>query len=98
MCCNRWRKTNLFMNLLQRFNKTFSPIYVAHQENEPLYQLLEKKCEGQVTLVHKLSDLPTYEDPGKDKKEQKLFVFDDMVGTKNQDYIETMYKRGRKVG
>jgi hypothetical protein len=45
-----------------------------------------------------MSDLPSFQDLGKDKNSQKLFIFDDLVHEKNQDYIKSLYRRGRKIG
>jgi len=91
-------KTNCLINLLKRFDNTFKHIYIVNQEEEPLYDLIKKILKDGVTITHKMSDLPSFEELGKDKKHQKLFIFDDLVLTKNQDYILTMYKRGRKLG
>jgi hypothetical protein len=91
-------KTNFLINLLQRFDNTFSKIYVCNQEVEALYSLLEKVYKDGILVTQKMSDLPTFEQLGKDKTHQKLFIFDDLARTKNQDYIETMVKRGRKIG
>jgi hypothetical protein len=86
------------MNILKRFDETFSHIYVCNQEVEPLYEFLQIKLKDKITIVQKLSDLPDLKTIGKDKKTQTLFIFDDLVKTKNQDYIDTLYKRGRKIG
>lgn len=91
-------KTNCLVNLMQRFDQTFSSMYVLNQEIEPLYEMLQKKIKG-ITITTKVSELPTFEELGKDKSKQKLFIFDDMLFSKNcEDYIRTMYKRGRKIG
>lgn len=91
-------KTNMLINLLKRFDNTFIHIYICNQEEETLYDFLKKMIPKGLTITHKISDLPSFEELGKDKQKQKLFIFDDLVGTKNQDYIQTLYKRGRKVG
>jgi len=92
-------KTNMLVNLLQRWDNTFSDIYIINQAEEPLYDFLLKKIPKGLTITHKMSDLPTFEELGKSKKTQKLFIFDDMLFVKNSiDYINTLFKRGRKVG
>jgi threonine dehydratase len=91
-------KTNMVMNLLRRFDNTFKHIYIVNQESEPLYDFLQKNIPKGLTITHKLSDCPDFKQLGEQKKDQTLFIFDDLVKTKNQDYIETLYKRGRKCG
>ena len=91
-------KTNLLMNMLKRFDNTFKHIYIVNQESEPLYDFLQKTIPKGLTITHKLSDLPDFKKLGENKKDQTLFVFDDLVKTKDQSYIETLYKRGRKCG
>ena len=91
-------KTNFLVNLIRRFDNTFSHIYICNQQDETLYMFLQKMLKGGLTITHKISDLPSLEELGKDKSAQKLFVYDDMVKTKNQDYIESQYKRARKCG
>jgi len=91
-------KTNVLMNILRRFDDTFDHIYICNQEEEALYSFLQDKLKDKVTITHKLSDLPNLKELGSKKEEQYLFVFDDLVKTKNQDYIDTLYKRGRKIG
>lgn len=91
-------KTNMLLNLLQRFDGTFSHIYIVNQEHEPLYDLLQKKIPKGLTVTTKMSDLPTFEEFGKDKENQKLIILDDQLFSKNENYITTLYKRGRKLG
>jgi hypothetical protein len=61
----------MLINLLKRFDKTFSQIYIVNQEEEPLYNFLQKMIPKGLTITHKLSDLPSFEELGKDKKKQK---------------------------
>jgi len=91
-------KTNMLMNLLSRFDNTFSHIYIVNQEHEPLYDLLQKKIKKGLTITTKFSDLPSFEEFGKDKDTQKLIILDDQLFSKHQDYINTLFKRGRKLG
>jgi hypothetical protein len=90
-------KSLFVTNLLKRFSNTFEHIYIVNQESEPLYDFLLEKIPDGLTITHKISDLPSMEELGKDKEHQKLFIFDDMVLNKNQDYIKTLYMRGRKL-
>lgn len=92
-------KTNMLVNLLNRWDNTFSEIYIVNQEEEPLYDFLKKKIPKGLTITHKMSDLPTFDELGKSAKTQKLFIFDDLLFVKSAvDYINTLFKRGRKVG
>lgn len=91
-------KTNMLMNLINRFDNTFSHIYIVNQEHEPLYDLLQKKIKKGLTITTKISDLPTFEEFGKNKDEQKLLILDDQLFSKNDGYINTLFKRGRKLG
>jgi len=91
-------KTNALMNLLQRFDNTFEHIYIVNQEHEPLYDLLQQKVKKGLTVTTKFSDLPTFEQFGKDKEHQKLIILDDQLFGKHEDYINTLFKRGRKLG
>jgi hypothetical protein len=90
-------KTNCLLNILKRFDNTFSHIYICNQEQEPLYEFLKIKLKDKITIVQKLSDLPDLKTLGQSKTEQKLFVFDDMVKVKDQTYIDTLFLRGRKM-
>ena len=93
-------KTNFLCNLMSRFNDTFTNVYILNSgEEEPLYEMMKKKIKKGLSIVSKVSDMPSLEELGKEKDEQKLIVLDDMVGVKSAEpYIETLYKRGRKVG
>jgi hypothetical protein len=89
-------KTNMVLNLIKRFDNTFHHIYYVCQEQEPLLEFLQKKIKKGLTIVYKISDLPTLEEFGKTKTQQKLLVFDDQLFVKS-DYITTLFKRGRKL-
>lgn len=90
-------KSNLLLNIIQRSDNTYSHIYIVNQQREEIYEYLEKKVKKGLTIVQSLNDLPSFADLEKDKMNTKLFIFDDMNLVKNQDYIITMYKRGRKI-
>ena len=91
-------KTNLLMNILQKFNGTFHHIYVCNSgADEPLYEFLTEKIKKGLTItnsLYKLPDLKALEA----LEGQKLFIFDDLVKVKDQTYIDTLYLRGRKLG
>ena len=92
-------KTNCLLNIMRRFDNTFTQIYIANSGcEEPLYQLCKKKLKDGCIIVNSLSKLPSLESLEETKDQQKLFVFDDLVKTKNTGYIEQMYLRGRKLG
>ena len=90
-------KSNLLLNIIQRSDNTYSHIYIVNQQHEEIYDYLQKKIPKGLTIVQSLNDLPSFTDLERDKKQTKLFIFDDMNLVKNQDYIITMYKRGRKI-
>lgn len=90
-------KSNLLLNIIQRSDNTYSHIYIVNQQREEIYDYLEKKIKKGLTIVQSLNDLPSLSDLEKDKSNPKLFIFDDMNLVKNQDYIISMYKRGRKL-
>ena len=92
-------KTNLLCNLIRAMNNTFDKIYVATQEQEPLYEYLKDKLKDGISIVYDLKDMPDltkFKENSKDS--QFLFVFDDQNKVKDQNYIETCYKRARKLG
>ena len=69
-------KFSIIVKLLSKFSDTFSEIYVLHQNEEPIYDLLKQTIK-KVTVVSKSSDLPSHEDLAKSTDSQKLFIFDD---------------------
>jgi hypothetical protein len=91
-------KTNMLLNLIRRMDNTFSHIYIVNQEEEPLYALLQKTITKGLTITTKFSDLPSIEEFGKDKDNQKLIILDDQLFSKHEQYINTLFKRGRKLG
>lgn len=92
-------KTNMLVNLLNRWDNTFTEIYILNEAEEPLYDFLKKKIPKGLTITHKLSDLPDLNELEKTKNKQKLIIFDDQLFVKScQNYINTLFKRGRKLG
>jgi len=100
-------KTNCLMNLLVQFDKTFHEIILCcKSSDEPLYQMLENKCDNVIIYDDKVPDLKEYsiEDPKTHKikrkdKLQRLIIFDDMVNdVKANQIIKQYYIKGRKVG
>jgi len=99
-------KTNCLMNLLVQFDKTFHEIILCcKSSDEPLYQMLENKCDNVIIYDDKVPDLKEYsiEDPKTHKikrkdKLQRLIIFDDMVNDiKANQIIKQYYIKGRKV-
>lgn len=91
-------KTNFLCNLLKKFPNTFSHIYVCNSgASEPLYDMLRKTLKNDITIVGNLSKLPDLQSLEESTDQQKLFIFDDLVKTKNQGYVEQLYLRGRKL-
>ena len=91
-------KTNMLLNLLKRMDNTFSHIYIVNQEQEPLYDLLQKKIKKGLTITTRINDLPTMSEFAKTKNEQKLIIFDDQLFGKHDTFIKDLFKMGRKVG
>jgi len=89
-------KTVVLLNMIQRLSDTFTHIYICTEAREALYDLLQKKIPKGLTVVYKISDLPSMEELEKTKDTQKLICFDDKQFSKSE-YIPTLFKRGRKL-
>lgn len=90
-------KSNLLLNIIRKSDRTYSHIYILNQMHEEIYDFLQKKMKKGLTVTQKISDMPDFDELEKDKKHPKLIVFDDMNNVKAaENYINTMYKRGRK--
>lgn len=90
-------KSNLLLNIIQKSDRTYSHIYILNQMHEEIYDFLQKKIPKGLTVTQKISEMPDFNELEKDKSHPKLIVFDDMNNVKAaENYISTMYKRGRK--
>lgn len=73
-------KTNCLLNLLKKFNGTFSHIYLCvKNSNEPLYNMLCDKLGDDIT-VYENGEVPLLSSIG--ANEEQLIIFDDLVGDK----------------
>lgn len=95
-------KTNVALNLIKLIG-VFTKIYLfAKNTEEPLYKYLidtltkkSIKLKKQLIVVsNELEDMPDVDEI--DKEENNLFIFDDLVTTKNQRSISDLFIRGRK--
>lgn len=100
-------KSNLTLNALVLFNKTFHEIILSVKSaDEPLYQHLIDKLPNVIVYengsVPDINDFATVKDgkvKSKDKK-QRLIIFDDLVleNASIQKQIAFYWIKGRKVG
>ena len=95
-------KSSFVCNLLAQFCAgagTFSKIHlITRDKAEPLYEYLEKKTQGQITITEGLSSIPRL-DTFK-KGDSTLLIFDDLVlsSAKAMAPVEELFIRGRKLG
>ena len=88
-------KTNVLMSFIQLSSNTFSKIAICVKNaDEPLYNLLQKKCEG--IEFYENGDIPDMKDF--EESTSSLIVFDDLVLEKDQSKISEYFIRGRKLG
>lgn len=91
-------KTNCLMNLLKvAFNDTFSHIYLCiPNKDEPLYNRMIDKLGDDIT-VYEGGEVPPLSDIEKVDGEERLIIFDDLVGNKaaTKEIVE-YFKAGRK--
>jgi len=92
-------KSNLVLNLIQRFHDTFHKIIlVTKQPDEPLYQFLQDTVHSdQLEVYSDLEDLPSLEELNEEKDIQYLVIFDDLVLEKKQSKVEEYFIRARKI-
>jgi hypothetical protein len=93
-CSSGSGKSNYVMNLLYELHNTLHKIIIVTKEEEPLYNLLEKKLKNRVEIYYN-GIVPEFEklEPGTNG----LIIFDDMVLTPNNK-IGEIFIRGRKLG
>lgn len=93
-------KTTLLLDLLmdEELGLNYHTLHVfAKDLEEEKYQWLEQRLaesEAENQFSDELDDLPNLDEL--DPTMMHLFVFDDMVNTKNQDKIKEFFMRGRK--
>lgn len=92
-------KTNLLMNILSVFPNTFNKLWIYTKAQEPLYDYLQSVIPED--LIHiSYDNLQECENhlKNEDYYGQSLVIFDDMCNEKNQQVINELYIRGRKIG
>ena len=91
-------KTNFLLNLIRVFSHgegTFADVnIVTSNKNEPLYNWLSEENE-RINLIEGITNTPKLDDF--DKEYNHLVVWDDLVLSKNLDYVEKYYMRARKM-
>lgn len=91
-------KTNCLMNLLKlAFNSTYSHIYLCiPNKDEPLYNQMIEKLGDDITVFED-GVVPPLADIEKIEGEERLIIFDDLVGNKSAtEVIKEYFKMGRK--
>lgn len=90
-------KTNFLMNIIRVFSQgkgTFADItIVTSNKDEPLYNWLSGEND-MIKIVEGISNTPKLDDF--DKEFNHLVVWDDLVLSKQLDYVEKYYMRARK--
>ena len=91
-------KTNFLLNLIRVFSHgegTFTDVnIITSNKNEPLYNWLSEENE-RINLIEGITNTPKLDDF--DKEYNHLVVWDDLVLSKNLDYVEKYYMRARKM-
>lgn len=95
-------KTHALVHYILKSPRTFARIIVVSKNiQEPLYELLREKLSGKITF-YSLEELPTLTDlhkMKKDKTEEWLLVFDDLVADISRDSkVSNYFIAGRKLG
>jgi len=93
-------KTNITMNIIQKSSGTFNSIMLfTANKKEPLYEYLESVIPAeQLEIYEGLSHLNSMDLNSEiGSGGQVLVIFDDLVLSKDQGQIETLYLRGRKA-
>lgn len=91
-CGSGGGKSNLCLNLLYLFNKTFHRIIICTKATEPLYDYLIEKIPN--IEIYYEGKIPEFE---KMDNQNGLVIFDDLILDKNKA-IGEMFIRGRKLG
>jgi len=93
-------KSNLVVNIIQKFNDTFGNIKICCKDkNEPLYRMLSDKLDPSTFQIYEgFKNIPSLDDKEEfDPSLQHLIIFDDLCLEKNQSIIEDYFIRGRKI-
>ena len=93
-------KTQTLLNIIKSCPNTFDYVVLCVKtREEPLYKFLIDKLKSNISIYEEgnlptLDDIKKFSDNGKD---QVLIIYDDLVLLKNQQPIEEMFIRGRKL-
>lgn len=95
-------KTHALVHYVMKAPNTFAKIVVVSKNiSEPLYELLKERLNGRI-VFYGLDELPTLTDlhkMKKDKTEEWLVIFDDIVNDVGKDSkISNYFIAGRKLG
>jgi len=93
-------KSNIAVNIIQKFNDTFGNIKICCKDkNEPLYKMLSDKLDPSSFQIYEgFKNIPSLDDKEEfDPSLQHLIIFDDLCLEKNQSIIEDYFIRGRKI-
>ena len=89
-------KTATFLNICSVMSKTFNHIYIYTRAREPLYDYLREQLDDTLlTISYDLNDLRQF--PEENYYGQSLVVIDDFCNEPNQQCIQELYIRGRKI-
>lgn len=92
-------KTQTLMNILKRFNGTFTKIILCvRSKEEPLYLHLISKLPSSSLEVYENGVVPDVDKYKEGSEDARLIVFDDLIVMKNQQPIADFFVRGRKSG
>lgn len=89
-------KTNYLLNILSQMRNTFNHIYIYTRAEEPLYDFLQSQIDDDLlTVSYDLDDCRNFNE--EKYYGQSLIIFDDMCNEKNQQIIQELFIRGRKI-
>jgi hypothetical protein len=89
-------KSNMVLNLISVMSNTFNKIFIYTRAEEPLYTYLKNKIkDDMLTISYDLNDLRNFDE--ENYYGQTLIIFDDLCNEKDQNCINELYIRGRKL-
>jgi DNA helicase HerA-like ATPase len=92
-------KTQTLMNILKKFNGTFTKIVLCVRSiDEPLYLHLRNKLPPSSLEIFENGVVPLVDDYKEETGEARLIIFDDLIVMKSQSPIIEWMIRGRKLG
>lgn len=98
-------KSNALLNYIyatsQPKNGTFKHIFLCFKTDEPLYQYLEERLEGDITLFRGLDQFPDITSFPQQNKDKYLVIFDDCINDKSKTDLKKIndyFSFSRKLG